>query len=413
MAAAVGCVVDRRRRRRAWRPPLRAATVAAAVAAVIAMAIASTVVSPVAAMQSMRLFLLYPTGLDAPNIQPGVDAETPTNAAPSLPADGAAVTVSAADEDSGNVSSVGDIGNAGSDGRVGSSVGGDGDNGTSLAGTASSGQIAPVAPGTHALSRMLLNATLLGLADAVAPGGVLPDSVLTIQAIPIDTQANLLVGTHILCRMLSSMPPADAYALVGPLESDVLWLSTVAAYQWNLPIVSSTATALALNAVDESELWPVNASSSSGKPTSYLFHTVPRDDFRVKAVLDLVIRMKRKRDAARARRPWSVYKEERIGVLFSEDQFGQSGMYALFRRLASAIATSPTGDLQGSTIPLRIVRKLPMPVSGDAGLQLRDLLAADVRIIVPQPASPPHLLPPATHARALPRRIGRAGAAST
>lgn len=382
MAAAVGCVVDRRRRRRAWRPPLRAATVAAAVAAVIAMAIASTVVSPVAAMQSMRLFLLYPTGLDAPNIQPGVDAETPTNAAPSLPADGAAVTVSAADEDSGNVGSVGDIGNAGSDGRVGSSVGGDGDNGTSLAGTASSGQIAPVAPGTHALSRMLLIATLLGLADAVAPGGVLPDSVLTIQAIPIDTQANLLVGTHILCRMLSSMPPADAYALVGPLESDVLWLSTVAAYQWNLPIVSSTATALALNAVDESELWPVNASSSSGKPTSYLFHTVPRDDFRVKAVLDLVIRMKRKRDAARARRPWSVYKEERIGVLFSEDQFGQSGMYALFRRLASAIATSPTGDLQGSTIPLRIVRKLPMPVSGDAGLQLRDLLAADVRIIV-------------------------------
>lgn len=344
---------------------------------------AAAAITPCAAVQSLRLFLLFPSGDYEPGPPPGVDAETPASAAPgSSPADGAAATASAADRDGDIVGSVGSVGRADSDGGVGSKGGGGGDNGMSLATTASSRQMAPVAPGTLALSRMLLDATLLSLADAAAPGGVLPPSSLAIQSSSIDTKANLLFGTHRLCQTLSVTPPADAYALVGPLESDVLWLSTVTAYQWNVPIVSSTATALALNAVGDSELWPVNATSPSGEPNSYLFHTVPRDDLRVKAVLDLVIRMKRKRDAARARRPWSVYKEERIGVLFSEDQFGQSGMYALFRRLASAIATSPTGDLQGSTIPLRIVRKLPMPVSGDAGLQLRDLLAADVRVIV-------------------------------
>lgn len=403
----VGGMEGWRRRRRLWRPRRRMVTaaVAAVASAVIGVAVAAAV-TPAAAVQTLRLFLLYPSGEYIPPSPLPVDAWPPAADDPasvltlvdgaadagaavdrgSVNDDGRVGRVGRADSNAASVgSSVGSIvgsrGGSGGDGGDSGGGGGD-DDGASLAATASSRQIVPVAPGALALARMLLDATLLGLADAAAPGGVLPPSALTLQPVPIDTQANLLVGTHIMCRTLSGAAPADAYSMVGPLESDMLWLATVTAYQWNLPIVSSTATALALNAVDDSELWPVNATSSSGKPTSYLFHTVPRDDLRVKAVLDLVIRMKRKRDAARARRPWSVYKEERIGVLFSEDQFGQSGMYAIFRRLASAVATSPTGDLEGSAIPLRIVRKLPIPVSGDAHLQLRDLRAADVRIIV-------------------------------
>lgn len=392
MAATVGGVDRRRRwRRRAWRPRCRALTGAAVMAAaVIGVVVAAVAVTPTAANQTMRLFLLYPSGAYKPGTPPGADKGTPANssAGPSL-VEVATTTGTAAGMDSSNDGgSIDDVGSVGSTGSVdggGGSDGGGGDggaNGTSLAATASSRQIDPVASGSLAFARMLLDATLLGLADAAGPGGVLSPSVLAIEPVPVDTQANLLVGTHIVCRALSGAPPADAYAVIGPLESDMLWLSTVTAYLWNLPLVSPTATALALNTMDSSELWPVNATSPSGEPTSYLFHTVPRDDLRVKAVLDLVIRMKRKRDAARARRPWSVYKEERIGVLFSEDQFGQSGMYAIFRRLAATIAASPTRDLQGSSIPLRIVRKLPIPVTGDAGLQLRDLLAADVRIIV-------------------------------
>ncbi|GAB0496861.1 hypothetical protein MMPV_008182 [Pyropia vietnamensis] len=394
MAATVGGVDRWRRQRRrrwhqAWRPRRCVATGAAMVAAaVIGVVVAAAAVTPAAAMQTLRLFLLYPSGAYVPGTPPGPDAGTPANLPASpLPTEGAATTTGITagtdiSDDGGSVDSAASVGSPGGiDGGGGTgSHGGAID--TSLAAIASSRQIEPVKSSALAFARMLLDATLLGLADAAGPGGVLSPSALAIQPVPIDTQANLLVGTHILCRALSGGPPADAYAMVGPLESDILWLSTVTAYQWNLPILSSTASALALNAVDNSELWPVNATTPSGEPTSYLFHTVPRDDLRVKAVLDLVIRMKRERDAARARRPWSVYKEERIGVLFSEDQFGQSGMYAIFRRLAAIIATSPTGDLQGSSIPVRIVRKLPMPISGDAGLQLRDLLAADVRIIV-------------------------------
>lgn len=402
MATTVGGVEGWRRRRRLWRPRRRMVTAAgAAVAAAVIVVAVAAAFTPAAAVQTLRLFLLYPSGDykappplpanawppaadDAASVSTLVDGTADAGAAVdrgSVNDDGRVGRVGRADSNAGSVGSSGGSG-GGSGGDGGNSGGGGGDDGASLAATASSRQIVPVAPGALALARMLLDATLLGLADAAAPGGVLPPSALTLDPVSIDTQANLLVGTQIMCRTLSGAAPADAYAMVGPLESDMLWLATVTAYQWNLPIVSSTATALALNAVDDSELWPVNATSSSGKPTSYLFHTVPRDDLRVKAMLDLVIRMKRKRDAARARRPWSVYKEERIGVLFSEDQFGQSGMYAIFRRLASAIATSPTGDLEGSVIPLRIVRKLPIPVSGDARLQLRDLRAADVRIIV-------------------------------
>eukprot|EP00168_Porphyra_purpurea_P014220 TRINITY_DN4052_c0_g1_i1.p2 TRINITY_DN4052_c0_g1~~TRINITY_DN4052_c0_g1_i1.p2 ORF type:complete len:462 (-),score=127.49 TRINITY_DN4052_c0_g1_i1:375-1574(-) len=209
---------------------------------------------------------------------------------------------------------------------------------------------------------------------------------MTVELVPVDTQASLLVGTHMLCRTISSeaavAAAADAYATVGPVDSDFLWLGAVTAYQWNVPLVSSMATALALNSVDDSELWPVNGTSASGEPTSYLFHTVPRDDLRVTAVLELVARMKRKRDAARARRPWSVYGSERVGVLYSEDQFGQSGMYSLFRRLSVAHAASPSGGRDGSALPVRLVRMLSFPSDGDAALALRDLADADVRIII-------------------------------
>jgi len=357
---------------RQWLRP-RCLVLAAVLAVAVATAAASAA-APAAAIQLLRVFALFPTGPYVPADPPGpflgpdAGADAEAAAAATSAADAAAAVEAAAAAAAAAAQSV------------------RGANATAGTLSPSARQGGSVSPGVRALSRMLLDAVRLGFADATAPGGVLPPDAMTLDLVPIDTGASLLSGTHMLCRTISSpaavASAADAYATVGPLDSDFLWLATVTAYQWNVPLVSTSATALALNSVDDSELWPVNATSASGEPTSYLFHTIPRDDLRVTAVVELITRMKRKRDAARAHRPWSVYGSERIGVLYSEDQFGQSGMYSLYRRLSVARAASPSGGLDDSTIPVRLVRMLPIPSDGNALVSLRSLADADVRIIV-------------------------------
>ncbi|OSX75866.1 hypothetical protein BU14_0218s0032 [Porphyra umbilicalis] len=368
MATAADASAHRRRSRP------RCLVAAAAAAAVAVATAAASAAAPATAIQTLRVFALFPTGQYEPADPPGsplgpdAEANAAAAAAATAAADASAAVEAAASTAAAAAPSV------------------NGANGTAGALSPSARQVTPVAPTVLAFSRMLLDAVRLGFADATAPGGVLPPDAMTVELVPIDTKASLLAGTHILCRTISSeaavASAADAYATVGPLDSDFLWLATVTAYQWNVPLVSSAATALALNSVDDSELWPVNATSASGEPTSYLFHTVPRDDLRVTAVVELIVRMKRQRDAVRARRPWSIYGSERIGVLYSEDQFGQSGMYSLYRRLSAARAASSSGGLDDSTIPVRLVRMLSIPSDGDAWLALQDLHNADVRIVV-------------------------------